>query len=304
MNNNTLITSSLAVVLGLGSIWLYVQKSGIEADLAASQASHDKLLKDDQEEFDRLNKNIARLERELSDAQSRANLSKAEALGNEPAGGQQNKPQAAAASGTPLQNFVRQRLNTPEMQNTLAQLGYSQRYGNFISTLKLPPDKEQALKQRIMDIIGKQLALQQRVASGEITREQATSAAAESEKEITAAMADYLSADQMDAFKAYDAGRQTRAISQVQNTFSMQLATQAPGLTEQNRSIVAAAIATAMTSNAANAGRNGQTGTQNILGRSFEQAEQSLQGKLDDDQMQIARDFLRQQSKLINALTQ
>lgn len=297
MNRNTIVTVVIAV-LAMVAGWQFLHAGNLQSDLDALQTSHNKLVKEHQEQIDLLNKNIARLERELRNAQSQSNLASAEKLGTEtPA----NTAANAQAQGGALGNFIRQRLASPEGQTVMVQMAYSQRYGAFISTLKLPANVESALKQKIMDVLNRTVSVQLKVASGQASRDELKSL--NPDREINAVMAEYLNRQQLDAFQAYDANRVAQAGNQVRTTVSRQLATEVPGLTEQNRTLLANAITAALT-NAGATNAAGQAAQAMNMGTILEQVEYSLPATMEEDQLKLARDYLRQRAKLLNVLTQ
>jgi len=179
------------------------------------------------------------------------------------------------------------------------------RFGGFIAGLKLSPEKERELKNRLTAAMMKsqQLSreLSQKVVSGELTQQQASIQAKASgvNNETMQIMAEYLSSEQMDALRAYEADAPNRAKASMANSMYITLETQAPGLTEANRTKMAAAYADAMA--APYKPTPGQT-AQNRMELIYEQTENSLQDTLSDDQMRIAREYLRNQASLQRAV--
>jgi hypothetical protein len=191
--------------------------------------------------------------------------------------------------------LIKQRLNQPEIRMLTAARTVESRHGAFIATLKLAPQNEKMLKERIKEVLLRDYEMSDKVAKGEMSKEQ-VQASWDSSDEIRKIMADYTTPEQQAAFAEFQAQIPARekqqARDQMKGVTLMMLNAQAPGLTEQSKNMVASLFADAMTNAAAPASPGADP---NPTVRRYQAVEAQLQGKLPDDQMKIAKDYLQQQ---------
>lgn len=302
MNKNAIAMAVAAVVFAAVGLWQYQQRNELQLELDGLKSAHDKMNRDDIAQIEGLNKQVADLQKELRDTQSQLALNKAEQVGA-PVGSSKATVTAANGAnpqGAMIRTIASQLLASPDTRVAMAEQAVNAQYGALFAKLKLPPDKEKALKQKLQAVVSKQLDMSMKAAAGEIPREEVASAAEGARKEVDAIMAEALDAQQMAEYKAYQADAPARQRAQVENATKMQLSIQAPGLTEPSKAAVSAALAQAMSNPAKYRGSNGQVD----MVKMNDDVEISLQQVLPEDQMRIAREFLRQRSKLNTLIIQ
>ena len=303
----------VGVVLLAGSAafgaWQTLRIQDLQAQLDALQSSHDRWSQENQQQADQYNKTIAGLKQQVQDKESQ--LETVTARATAPAAGNQtpllantgNTTQPATANN-PRPNLM----DSPDFRQAMIQQQLMSRFGGFIAGLKLSPEKERELKNRLAAAMMKsqQLSreLSQKVLSGELTQQQASMQAKASgvNNETMQIMAEYLSSEQMDALRAYEADAPNRAKASMANSMYITLETQAPGLTEANRTKIAAAYAEATMNPPKLKPGQPQPSAVDRTDQIYQQVETSLQETLSDDQMRIAREYLRNQASMQRAV--
>lgn len=307
MGRNAIISVVLLAGSAAFGAWQTLRNQELQAQLDALQSSHDRWSQDNQQQADQYNKTIAGLKQQLQDKQGE--LEQAAAKPAAAPAASNPAPQLASAATTmtpaPARSALPNPLDSPDFRQAMVQQQVVSRFGAFIVGLKLPPEKEKELKNRLAAAMIKSLELSRdlakKVESGELTREEAAAQtkAANANGEPLRIMAEYLSTEQMDALRAYEADAPNRAKTMLANTMYMSMEAQAPGLTEANRTKVAAAYAQAML--APYTPKPGQQASERT-DQIYQQVENSLQDTMSDDQMRIAREFLRNNASMNRAV--
>lgn len=294
MNWKSTTNITLFVGFAVFGAWQTLQIQTLEAQLAALQSPHNNWNQDYQQLADNLNKNIQQLQDKNSQLAAAKTQSTTLITNN------QSSQVGALANPTPANIHRIDPRDSPDYQRALADRTVLATYGRFIASLKLSPDKEGQLKTRLAEMIANELAknrdLSQRVANGELTSDEARVQAMGISPAVI--MAQYLNSEQMDAFRAYEADLPNRNNASLANLTYMQMQTEAPGLTEASRVLIAATYADEVLNPAKNLG----AGFQSASLAAYQRVETSLHGILSDDQMRSAVEFLRTRANMERAL--
>lgn len=207
-------------------------------------------------------------------------------VGGSPAGLQEERDDKS------LRDLHDERMQTPEAMDLLARNSVQQQYGDFIRSLNLRPEEEEELFQLMVDEMKKRLFLSERLASGELTRDEY--ARLRDPRSLYSALREYLTEEEMEAFDRHQADAPVRAHASVEANQYVLLSNGAPGLTDASRALAATVLADVMTN------RQTQYLMQNAEGMAelFQMAEMQLEGTLDAEQMKIVSDFLERQVEL------
>lgn len=127
---------------------------------------------------------------------------------------------------------------TPERQQSFIEYIYAHELGDFVSALKLAPEVEATLKQRWLELQRGILAK----ASAEAAKDE-TPYLAELKVGTYRILADYLTSDQWAAYAGYLTQLPEREQARAQKSHMEALERSVPGLTEPNRTYVAATYA-------------------------------------------------------------
>jgi len=303
----------VGVVLLAGSAafgaWQTLRIQDLQAQLDALQSSHDRWSQENQQQADQYNKTIAGLKQQVQDKESQ--LETVTARATVPAAGNQAPLVANTRTTTQPATANNPRpspMDSPDFRQAMVQQQVMSRFGAFIVGLKLSPEKEKELKNRLATAMmkGQELSreLSKKVESGELTREESAAQwkASDVNNEPIRIMSEYLSGEQMDALRAYEADAPNRAKAMVANSMYMNLESGAPGLTEANRTKIAAAYAEAMLNPPKLKPGQPQPSAVDRTDQIYQQVETSLQETLSDDQMRIAREYLRNQASMQRAV--
>lgn len=280
------------------------KKNTLQTELDSLRAAQETNVGESKQQADQSNKTINELQQQLKDVQDQLAQNKTPTGTVTTPAVAATTATAVAASSSPQNDAVeriRQQINNPEFRAMAIERAVEMRYGSFIATLKLPPQDEKMLKTRIKEALIHGDELSQKVSRGEMTREE-LQASWDAAAEIRKIMADYTKGDQQGAYAEFEAQipekEKQQARNLLKNTSMTMINMQAPGLTEENKNLVASMLADA-TFNPAGPLPAGADPNPSV--RRFQSVEAQLQGKLTDDQMKIAKEFLQGQIQAARA---
>jgi hypothetical protein len=314
MDRSTVAVALIGVALaGVGG-WQTLQSANLQADIDAlqkSQQNWDKERKDQAVQYD---KTITSLRQQLQNEQQQLELARARPPEPVPAQPKALAPAVAATNKAAATPSATNQLPTgvaittgivtsiedmsPERQQALAASMYASQYGGFISTLKLAPAAEAALKQRLIDLQVRQFNLSSKVKSGEVNGQEAAKSFREEANRI---LSDYLSPDQLTAYADYQKQAPARAKETLAKSFAMTLQLGVPALSEQSRAVVSSLyteIATRPFSP-----KDGLT-VMDRMNQNYDEVVTKLQGKIPDEEVKLIKDYFKYQRRISEAVNQ
>lgn len=298
-----LLVGAVVVVSGVVAYQSHQQNQQLQLALQTAQAERDSdhanaIAREAQLQstIDTLRKDMSALQQQLATAPAGTNggiVVQSRSLAPQPATAQPAQPLNSIAE------LLARQASTPEGRALRNEQLLNSEYGEFIAALKLPAEARKQLTDVIRGVFAKRQELRDRVARGEISRDQQQAAVKD---DLANALAGYLSAEEMEVFYDYEVTRPERARARTAQFTRVVLQSQYPGLTADNQQLVADTLATAMFNQQPTV--NAQGVASSNLEEAYNQAELFLQGKLDADQMEMVRQYIEQQRRSTRQLNQ
>lgn len=309
---------ALALLVAVYSSYQYRELQQLQADLLRQTHLGELKAEIFDQDMDELELAIADLRNRLSFARRDLALAREEIneLQN-----QDGQDYAQSADSPQSDRPIARIMNSPRVREIGSRMMLNNRYGRFINSLDLNTEEREQLNELMSDVIRRQNDLRVLVATGEITLDEFQSEMAGINMED--ALASFLTPGEMDEFYTYQDEEEERMQQQAETAMRTQLATQTPGLTEENRNVLAQILSQELgrfgaggfggpgmviadvRSNPGGAettsirtqaqGFSTQPETyDNILGQ--------LEGTMDDDQLAIVEGYLEQQQMQVEMI--
>ena len=299
--NHTLVVYALAFAVGGMAYVQYLNNKDLSLIIRGLQSRPDSSLElgnrldQLQGVVTQLRSEMATLQEQLADAQPATGSPTPGIATANPAPTPDGVQPATPTPFSAMRSFAEARFNSPEGRDLVAQTVVTSQYGEFINSLGLAPEDRQQLMDAMKGVVAGRFELQQRLRDGEISMSQYQ---AVMENGMRQELGKYLSSEELAVFDDFEADRPNRERRQMVDVQRIQLNTGAPGLTEDNKTLVAEAMATVLQNpNRSFVGSNAMEFNDNMNA----QVEAALQGRMDESQMQILREFLQNRSKMIEA---
>jgi hypothetical protein len=297
-----LLVGTVVVVSGVVAYQSHQQNQQTQLALQTAQAERDTdhgsaIAREAQLQstIDTLRRDMSALQQQLAAAQAGTSS------GGMVMQGQSSQPAATqpAQPANSVAEMLRRQMSTPEGRASQIESRINSEYGEFIAALELPEADRKQLIDLIRGVFEKRQELSGRVARGEISRDQQRAAV---NNDMANAVAAILSPEEMEVFHDYEVAIPERARVRMASFTRLMLETDAPGLTADNRALVADTLSTFMTNQQPTINAQG-VATSNVE-EVYKQTELVLQGKLEAQQMEIARQYLEQQIRKTTLLNQ